>query len=513
MRARPRPNDAFGDPARRLVVLDQFEELFTALPQHWNERRGFVEALARALDDDPLLHVLIGLREDFLGDMLSFAPILPDRLRTRFRLPRLGHDEAQEAIEGPVRAAGLSFAGGVVDALLNHLMLVRVQTTPGVTSDVPGEFVEPVQLQVVCSSLSRSLPDGTTRITADHVRRFGDVTSALSSFYDRAVDQTALDTGLDADLIRSWFETTLITPAKTRSMAFRGTESTEGLPNPAVDVLENLHMIRAEVRAGARWYELTHDRFIGPIETSNAAHRPKERASPRWGVVPLVAGAALLASVVAIGPRHGIADALARFACGGIAALGGGQLVDAWLRNRRRKQPPDPAATPSSGRKRFIAVIGLGLLTMVGAVSGLTDRPGVNPNSQFPTYVSHLVPGLVVGGSPGCGGSNLHVYLWRPAPTIVDLVIVRSESPTSPGLVTNLARIWCGNEASSNILIAVVMLWAGVDLTVLGLLAQRRRRAGRVDRRTPFRSRWGGGIDQRSRRHRDEKNGDKSRPR
>jgi hypothetical protein len=36
-------------------------------------------------------------------------------------------------------------------------------------------------------------------------------------------------------------------------------------------VLESMHLIRAEWRAGARWYELTHDRFITPILLSNKA--------------------------------------------------------------------------------------------------------------------------------------------------------------------------------------------------------------------------------------------------
>jgi hypothetical protein len=59
---------------------------------------------------------------------------------------------------------------------------------------------------------------------------------------------------------------------------FRGRDSTGGIPNAAVDALENQHLIRAEVRAGARWYELTHDRFIEPIQRSNATWRQHERA-------------------------------------------------------------------------------------------------------------------------------------------------------------------------------------------------------------------------------------------
>ena len=48
--------------------------------------------------------------------------------------------------------------------------------------------------------------------------------------------------------IRRWFERELITPAGTRGTVFRGQEETRGLPNAAVDVLENLHLARGEVR-------------------------------------------------------------------------------------------------------------------------------------------------------------------------------------------------------------------------------------------------------------------------
>jgi hypothetical protein len=44
-----------------------------------------------------------------------------------------------------------------------------------------------------------------------------------------------------------------------------------------VDVLEDMHLIRGEWRAGARWYELVHDRFIEPIQMSNDAWRARHK--------------------------------------------------------------------------------------------------------------------------------------------------------------------------------------------------------------------------------------------
>ena len=53
-------------------------------------------------------------------------------------------------------------------------------------------------------------------------------------------------------------------------MGTRGTvlwtrKETAEIPPAAIEELDRRHLIRAELRAGARWYELTHDRLIEPI--------------------------------------------------------------------------------------------------------------------------------------------------------------------------------------------------------------------------------------------------------
>jgi WD40 repeat protein len=78
--------------------------------------------------------------------------------------------------------------------------------------------------------------------------------------------------------MRQWFERQLITPAGTRSIVFRDTTHTADLPNQVVDFLEDRHLIRGEWRAGSRWYELTHDRFIEPIQRANEQWRAQRQA-------------------------------------------------------------------------------------------------------------------------------------------------------------------------------------------------------------------------------------------
>ncbi len=278
---RPRRLDPDGEPLPRVAIFDQFEELFTSYPTRWRERRKFFEQLDRAMAEDPSLRVLFAMREEFIAHLDPYEDLLPEQLRTRRRMQPLRKDAALEAVKKPLQGTGLEFDRGVVERLIVDLL-----RTPMVAGDplsaldasaVSGEYVEPVQLQVVCYSLFRDLPPGTSLVTEEHLKTFGDVDHALRDFYQGALSGTADSTGIEQDRIRHWFETKLITEAKTRNLAFRGETTTEGMPNAVVDLLDNLHLIRAEVRSGQRWYELSHDRFIEPILRANDAWRAKSR--------------------------------------------------------------------------------------------------------------------------------------------------------------------------------------------------------------------------------------------
>jgi len=308
----PRETDRYGDPAYRLLIFDQFEELFTSFPACWAQRSRFAEELARCIADDERLRILFVVREDHLADAFGLAEAFQASHRSSMRLPLLGKDDAIEAIEGPLRATGFRYADGVAVKLAEDLTRVRVETSPGEVVEVPGDSIEPVQLQVVCTELWRALPLGATVITAEHVTSLGDATAALAHYYDGAVKETAKGAKVDPFFVRRWIGSELITPAKTRGTAYRGVRLTAGLPNPAIDALEDRHLIRAETRAGARWYELTHDRFLHPIEQANA------RAMRRgilgyWGAVLPAAVLVLVMLIVHPWP-DGLEDVLLRAA-------------------------------------------------------------------------------------------------------------------------------------------------------------------------------------------------------
>jgi len=284
-----------------ILILDQFEEILTTHRDRWQDAQGFFEQLQEALRTIPELGVVLAMREDHVAGLDPYAPLLSKRLRTRFRMEQLAYEGALEAVQKPAARASRPFAPSVAERLVDDLRCIRTACpSPAMERDetlcgardgsegVLGPYVEPVQLQVVCNRLWENLPEGQgDAIHWEDVQKYGNVDRALTEFYESAVTQAASLAETSERQVRRWFGEHLITPMETRGLALRNEDDTAGLANAVVDVLENRHLIRAEVRAGARWYELVHDRLVDPILCSNreweaARQTPLRLTARRW---------------------------------------------------------------------------------------------------------------------------------------------------------------------------------------------------------------------------------------
>jgi hypothetical protein len=337
--------DDQGFPAPRVAIFDQFEELFTVYPKFWAQRRAFVRQIADLLELEPPVRVVLVMREDHVAELAPYTPLLPDGFRIRLRIEGLRREPALRAVTGPLRDTSREFAPGVADALVGDLLKERIERGPvepqrdgagiakrftarlrhGRSPDalpsevIEGEFAEPVQLQVVCRALWAELPADAHVITHKHLQGFGNVDQVLGRFYDNAVRAALRATRVDEGparlrgplrpvwrainavhptegQLRARIEEAFITPLGTRGMEYRGPSAVGGIPNSAVAVLDRRRLIRPESRAGGRWYELTHDRLIEPIQTSNRRYRERQR---RIAVGASLAAALVLAAVAA----------------------------------------------------------------------------------------------------------------------------------------------------------------------------------------------------------------------
>jgi hypothetical protein len=273
---------------RYLLIIDQFEEIVTTHLERWTERELFFRQLNQALLDDPQLWVVLTVREDYVAALEPYAPLVQNKLRARYYMQRFDYQAALEAIKKPAEQAGWSFAPGVAESLVDNLRQIRVQTPlnppyegelRGISGQFKtqlGQFVEPVQLQVVAYQLCENLKDRPGQITYRDVQELGDVDLALAQFYEQGLAEVIGQTGVAELEVRNWFETQLITEAGTRGAVYRGAEQTGGLPNRVVDLLAQKFLIRAEPRSGGAWYELMHDRLVEPVLRANQSWRLKQ---------------------------------------------------------------------------------------------------------------------------------------------------------------------------------------------------------------------------------------------
>jgi hypothetical protein len=183
----------------------------------------------------------------------------------------LGEEAACQAIQWPARQSGVDFTDEAVTQLVDDLRRVQVQRPDGSMEEQLGPYVEPVQLQVVCYRLWDHLSTETDKILPKDLEAVGDVDLALGDYYSERVGAASAEAKTSERAIRDWFEHKLITPQGIRGQVLMGSDQSEGLSNRAIRLLENAHLVRAEKRGGATWFELAHDRLIKPVQTSNSA--------------------------------------------------------------------------------------------------------------------------------------------------------------------------------------------------------------------------------------------------
>ncbi len=254
-----------------LVIFDQFEEILRATPAEVPAQSEFFRQLAELLSH-PRVWALFAVREDYLAPLLPFLPQLPTHLRTRCRLDLLTRAQASEAMAGTAAEGGRSFRDSALSALTANLAAVRVQNPDGSVhpQPIPGEHVEPMHLQVVCHRLWNSMPDHDSIIDPEDVAAFGDVTKALSDYYDAALFSLFGNDKVWGRAVREWFQEKLIA-GHSRAQVRAGAQDASGLPAACVEPLLKTYLVRAETHPDGVWLELAHDRLIEPVTLANQA--------------------------------------------------------------------------------------------------------------------------------------------------------------------------------------------------------------------------------------------------
>jgi hypothetical protein len=219
----------------KVLVFDQMEELFTYYPGNtWREQQyDFFKQIAETVDQTTELRIVFVIREDYLAELDRFTDILPERLRPRFRLERFQKEAALAAIRGPIETAGESTKNlksvsqeevdSQIEMIVEELLRIQVEDPfSGRPHELKGEFIEPIQLQIVCQRWWQELSSGEMQGTPSRLKALANVDTALQEFYETCILEASKDSKLNEGIVRRLCQEKLITSSGTRAFVHRG---------------------------------------------------------------------------------------------------------------------------------------------------------------------------------------------------------------------------------------------------------------------------------------------------
>jgi energy-coupling factor transporter ATP-binding protein EcfA2 len=173
-------------PPRLVLVIDQFEELFTAggdVEDGRVEREAFIAALHAAAavpgapDKRPRALVVAAVRADFLGRLIAYPPLKAALESGPFTVGPMSEAELRLAVTGPAAEAGLAVEPALVETVIAEL---REGTGGGL-----GSGLLPLMSQAMAATWEHR--EGS-ELTLRGYRRAGGVADAVNRSAQAAYD-------------------------------------------------------------------------------------------------------------------------------------------------------------------------------------------------------------------------------------------------------------------------------------------------------------------------------------
>ncbi|NVB77911.1 MAG: protein kinase [Kofleriaceae bacterium] len=231
-----------------LLFVDQFEELYTLVPDA-AERRAFTAALAAVADDTAApLRVVVSMRSDFLDRVGEDARFLEELSRGLVFLSAPDRAGLREALVAPLEMVGYELEG---DHLVDH-MLDELEGTPGALP----------LLQFAAAKLWDARDRERKLLTVASYEAIGGITGALATHADEVVR------GMNANaqrLTQKVFRA-LVTPERTRAIVelaeLYQLSSDRGEISRVVDLLVAARLLVVQTRDAGGSVELVHESLI-----------------------------------------------------------------------------------------------------------------------------------------------------------------------------------------------------------------------------------------------------------
>jgi tetratricopeptide (TPR) repeat protein len=280
-----------------VLVFDQFEEIFT-LGHNNQYRSAFFDELATLINPSGKgrlnLRLLLSLREDMLGRLENLAEHIPSVFTNRFQLDALTRSNAEEAIRKPAEivlpgvnfiSKPFEFSDGAMKTLLDFLT-----SKQGEVTERSKEYVEPVQLQVICQELEERVVSGKIKpdangkiiVTENDMGGAKGLQSILGNFYQKLLTRLENELSLSPEeiqAVRNVIEKDLILGGRRVPAAYETITNKPNVPKKAIDLLINSKLLKNETNnSGSNLVELSHDTLVKPIMTFYEKRRVLEEA-------------------------------------------------------------------------------------------------------------------------------------------------------------------------------------------------------------------------------------------
>jgi hypothetical protein len=281
-----------------VLLFDQFEELFNGTS--YERQREILTELAGIIHPEPPNYVLewvskippeqrtpecmawctqpdvrivIAIRSDRFYELTRWGDVIPQMLRNRFELKPLSKEKAREAITvpagtdkvpSPPYCAPYGYHAKTLDIIIKKLSAGR-------------NYVEGTYLQIICSQLEDDIhAPGYTgdnkQVTLKDVKAGGlSLDNIIDSFYANQFDK--IPDKEEREIAHRLIEEKLVLDGRRRLLLEYEVLATVGTHTALIETLQNLRLIRVDIREEQKLYEISHDVLLGPITRTAAIRR------------------------------------------------------------------------------------------------------------------------------------------------------------------------------------------------------------------------------------------------
>jgi hypothetical protein len=298
-----------------LLVIDQFEELFTYPPESVN---AFQEQLAEALfktvpqrywdilqeqyangkrllnpeeltllQNKPALKIVLSIRSDRLHLLNRMDAQLPTILKNLYELDALSDAAARQAIQEPAAMMQMDvfdtppflYAPATLDYILDFLTHEKntVSEADDAALTVPmQQKIEATQLQIICNAVEKKVKANNLQMV--QVADVGNLEVIIEQYYENQIQSLELSEQLPA---RRLIEEGLVFEEEERRLSIYEGQifKTYKIKPDTLRRLVDSHLLRAEPSlSGGYTYELSHDTLVAPVLKAKNKRLDEEKA-------------------------------------------------------------------------------------------------------------------------------------------------------------------------------------------------------------------------------------------